>query len=109
MGNPSELAKSALAAPWPDLKRVARAVSHVTRWKMLRELSLGEPREIIELANVAGCSYDSALKHLGVLQRAGLVTRGRGKVFVMHREHLPVPGERVADFGHCVLRLEEAK
>ena len=54
-------------------------------------------------------SYDSALKHLGVLQWAGLVTRGRGKVFEMHREHLPVPGERVVDFGHCVLRLEEAR
>ncbi len=103
------MTKSALATPWPDLNRLMRAISQVTRLKMLRELSLGEAREIIELANVAGCSYESAIKHLGVLQRAGLVTRGRGKVFVMHKQHLPVPGERVVDFGHCVLRLEEAK
>lgn len=109
LGNPSELTKSGLAQPWPDLKRLARAISQVSRLKMLRELSLGEAREIIELANVVGCSYDSALKHLRVLQQAGLVTRGRGRVFVMHREHLPVPGARVVDFGHCVLRLEEAK
>ena len=59
---------------------------------MLRELSLGEAREIIELANVAGCSYKSGIKHLGVLQAAALVTRGRGKVFVMHKQYLPVRG-----------------
>jgi hypothetical protein len=104
-----EITKSSLAKPWPDRERLAGALSHITRWKMLRELSLGEPREIIELAKVAGCSYESAIKHLAVLQRAGLVTRGRGRVYEMHKQHLLVPGARVVDFGHCVLRLEDVQ
>lgn len=87
---------------------MAGALSHVARWKMLRELSLGEPREIAELATVADCSYDSAIKHLGVLLDAGLVIRGRGRVFQMQKQHLPFPGERIVDFGHCLLRLDAA-
>jgi hypothetical protein len=73
---------------------------------MLRELSLGEPREIRELAVIGGCSYDSAAKHLQVLLKHGLVTRGRGCLFQIQKHHLPEPGKRVVDFGHCVLRLD---
>ena len=104
-----EAVKSGLAKPWPDLEQLMLVVSHVTRLKMLRELSLGEVREIQELAQVAGCSYDSALKHLAMMARASLVTRGRGGVYLMHRQHLPVAGERVVDFGWVLLRLEEVK
>ena len=88
---------------------MALALGNVRRLKMLRELSLGEPREIIELAHAAGCSYESALKHLAMLARTGLVTRGRGGVYLMHAKNLPVPGERVADFGYFLLRLEDVK
>jgi hypothetical protein len=95
-----------VVAPLPDLEGLVGTLSHLPRWKMLRELSLGEPREIAEMATVAGCSYDSALKHLGVLVNAGLVVRGRGKLFQIPKQYLPSPGERVVDYGHCVLRLD---
>jgi len=64
--------KNTEVAPLPDLKRLAQALSHVARWKMLKELTPGEPRTIAELATAAGCSYESAVKHLVVLRRAGL-------------------------------------
>ena len=105
----SEAVKSGLPKPWPDLERLALMVSHVTRLKMLRELSLGEVREIRELAQVAGCSYDLALKHLGLMARAGLVARGRGKVYLIPPQFLPVAGERVVDYGWVLLRLEEVQ
>jgi hypothetical protein len=97
---------AAVNPPLPNLERLAHALSHVTRWKMLRELSLGEPCGIVELARATGCSYDSAIKHCGVLLKAGLVARGRGKVFQIQKHHLISSSERTVDFGHCLLRLE---
>jgi predicted transcriptional regulator len=92
--------------PLPDLEPLLNAISHPKRWKMLRELSLGEPREISEMAEVGGCSYDMARKHLAVLMHAGIVVQGRGRLFQIQKHHLPAPGERVVDFGHCLLRLD---
>lgn len=105
MDNSSANAGGPSAMPRPDLELMLGAISHVARWRMLRELSLGEPREISELAGAAGCSYDSALKHIAVLIKAGLIVRGRGGLLQMQRQHLPTPGERLVDFGHCLLRL----
>jgi len=61
---------------------------------MLRELSCGEARSVLKLSAVAGCSYQSAVKHLAVPHVTGLALRGRGKP--------------VVDFGHCQLRLNAA-
>jgi hypothetical protein len=71
-------------------------------------LSAGEPRTIAELAKVAGCTYDSGLKHLGVLAAAGLVVKGRGHLYQIPPHHLPAPGARIVDCGHCLLRLDAA-
>ena len=97
---------NAVARPLPDLKQTLHAVSQMSRWKMLKELTCGEARTITELAAVGGCSYASGIKHLQVLHRAGLVERGRGGVYQLQKHHLPTPGEPVVDFGHCLLRLE---
>jgi hypothetical protein len=93
-------------APSIDLELLAGALSHVARWKILRELSLGEPREIRELSAIAGCSYDSAIKHVGVLVEAGLAERGRGKTVQVPKKFISAQGERTLDFGHCLLRLD---
>jgi hypothetical protein len=76
---------------------------------MLRELSLGEPRETGELGTLAGCSYDSAVKHLRILSDAGLVVRGRGRLIQIPKQYLSSPAERVIDFGYCLLRLDAVK
>jgi len=92
----------------PDLKQALRAISQLSRWKMLKELSCGEARTIAELAAVDGCSYESGVKHLVVLRKAGLLERGRGGVYQLVRQYLPTPGQPEVGFGHCLLRLDAA-
>jgi DNA-binding transcriptional ArsR family regulator len=105
--NPTpEPPKTATGTPRPDLERLASALGHTTRWKMLKELSAGEPRTIDEMAKVAGCSYDNASKHLGMLRKAGLVVQGRGRLYEVPKSYLPTPGQPVVDYGHCLLRLD---
>jgi hypothetical protein len=45
-------------------------------------------------------------KHLAVLRKAGAVVQGRGRLYQISPQHLIAPGERVVDFGHCLLRLD---
>jgi len=94
--------------PSPDLAKLVHALGSLSRWKMLKELSCGEARTVSELGAVAGCSYQSAVKHLAVLREAGLAVRGRGKLYQLQKHHLPVPGQPFVDFGHCLLRLDKA-
>jgi hypothetical protein len=37
---------------------------------------------------------------------AGVVLQGRGKLYRLAPGFQPQPGQRVLDFGHCVLRLD---
>jgi predicted transcriptional regulator len=104
MNSTPETAKTGL--PRPDLELLVTAISHTRRWKMIKELCCGEPRTIKEMAEVGGCSYDNASKHLGVLFRVGIVVRGRGRVYELAKRYLPAPGKSEVDFGHCVLRLD---
>ena len=106
MNSTLESAPTAAPAQRPDIDQLIAALRHRNRWKMLKELCAGEPRTIAELAKVAGCSYDNAAKHLAQLYRAGLVLRGRGRVYEMARQYLPTPGQPVVDIGHCLLRLD---
>ena len=109
MNSTSGTSKDNTTQPLPDLERLTNAIGHVTRWKMLRELTAGEARSIAELAVAGGCSYESAVKHLVVLRKAGLVVQGRGRLYQIQKHHLPMPGEPVVDFGHCLLRLDAGK
>ena len=108
MNSTPETTKTPVGTPLPDLERLVSALGHTTRWKMLKELSAGEPRTIDEMAKVAGCSYDNASKHLAMLRRAGLMVRGRGRLYQVPKQYLPTPGQPVVDFGHCLLRLDAA-
>lgn len=108
MNSPANPPKVAVIAPLPDLTRLAKSLSHVARWKMLRELTAGEPRTIAELAAAGGCSYESARSHLAALRRAGAVVQAHGQLYSIPRQHLPTPGEAVVDYGHCLLRLDAA-
>lgn len=97
-----------LTAPSPDLAQLARALGSLPRWRMLKELSCGEARSVTELAAVAGCSYQSAVKHLAILHVTGLAVRGRGKLYQIPKQFFPTPGQPVVDYGHCQLRLDKA-
>jgi DNA-binding transcriptional ArsR family regulator len=108
MNSTPEPPKTAIGTPLPDLGRLVSALGHTTRWKMLKELSAGEPRTIDEMAKVAGCNYDNASKHLAMLRRAGLVVQGRGRLYQVPKQYLPTPGQPIVDFGHCLLRLDAA-
>jgi hypothetical protein len=108
MNSAPEIPKTVPAMPLAALEHVAAALGNPIRWKMLKELSVGEAREIGELAKAAGCSYASAIKHLAVLNRAGLALQGRGRLWQIPKHHLPAPGEGLVDTGHCVLRLNAA-
>jgi predicted transcriptional regulator len=100
--------KTAFGTPLPDLTRLVSGLGHITRWKMLKELSGGEARSIDELAKVSGCTYANAAKHLISLRAAGLIVQGRGRLYNIPKQYLPSPGEAVVDYGHCLLRLDAA-
>lgn len=106
MNSVSETSKVPAGMPLPDLELLITALGHSTRWKMLKELTCGEARTIDEMATVGGCRYDNASKHLARLVRAGLIVRGRGRLYQMAKQYLPTPGQPVVDFGHCLLRLD---
>jgi predicted transcriptional regulator len=107
MKPPTETPNAAPAESNRTLKLMARALAHITRWKMLKELSTGETRSIDEMAKASGCTYANAARHLIVLRRAGLVVQGRGRLYQIPRQHLPTPGQAVVDYRHCLLRLDQ--
>jgi predicted transcriptional regulator len=106
MNPTSEPPKNATVTPLPDIDGLIAALRHRSRWKMLKELTCGEPRTITELAKVAGCGYDNASQHLAQLFHGGLVERGRGRVYQIPKQYIPVPGQPILDYGHCLLRLD---
>src|ERR1035441_5475201 len=99
MNSTPETTKAATVAPLPDLELLAGALGNSPRWKMLKELSIGEPRMIGELATVAGCNYDNAGRHLAVLRKAGLVVQGRGRLYQIPKQYLSATGQPTVDYG----------
>ena len=94
--------------PLLDRNRLITALSHDTRWRILKELSAGEPMMVRELATRVGCSDTMASKHMAVLRDAGLVICRR-QLYQLQPHHVPKPGEPIVDFGHCLLRLDRAE
>src|ERR1700685_2061997 len=97
MSSTNEASKTATVTPLPDLKLLTSALGNSKRWKILKELTAGEPRSISELASVAGCKYDNAGRHLVVLRNAGLIVQGRGRLYHIPKQYLPTPGQPVVD------------
>ena len=104
----SETPKTTYPFPLPDSGRMVKAIGSPVRWKMLQELSKGEPRTIGELASAAGCNYDNAGRHLIVLRKAGLVVQGRGRLYQIPKQYLSTSGQPHVDYGHCLLRMDAA-
>jgi predicted transcriptional regulator len=106
MNTASDAQKTMAIQPLPNLSLLANALGHTARWKILKELSAGEPRMVQELAKAVGCSPDMTSKHLAVLRKAGAVVQGRGRLYQIPKQHLPALGQSIVDFGHCLLRLD---
>lgn len=88
---------------------MAASLGHTNRWKILRELSAGEPLMVKEIAERIRISADLTSRHMAVLRRAGLVVCGRGNLYAIPKPYLPVPGQRLIDYGHCLLRFDETE
>ena len=82
------------------------ALGDATRWRILGELSAGEPLMVVELAERLGKGSSAISKHLGVLRRAGLVAQARNRLHRIPAQFLSSPGSRTVDFGFCLLRFE---
>lgn len=94
-------------APTPE--QLAGVLGSYPRWRILKELAIGEPRNLVELTAASGCSYEATVKHMMYLRRAGVVVQGRNKVYQLPTRFLPTPGQRIVDFGYCVLRFDAGK
>ena len=105
MNVPQNTLRIVPAQHWPPLRPLLRALGDPLRWRILAELSTGEPLMVLEIAERLGRSADLVSKHLAVLRAAGVVESGRGRLYQIAKPYQPAPGERVLDFGHCVLRL----
>ncbi len=86
--------------------QLALGLGHPLRWRLLAELSAGEPRMVVELARHFRLPPTTVSKHLAAMRRAGVVTVTR-RLYTIPAYFRPVPGERIVDFGRCVLRLGE--
>jgi predicted transcriptional regulator len=80
-------------------------VSSSIRWRILRELAMGDQLMVAELAERIRQSNDVTSKHLGVLRRAGVVIHGRNRLYQIAPQFLADKTERLIDFGYCLLRL----
>jgi DNA-binding transcriptional ArsR family regulator len=64
---------------------------------------------VIEIAERIGRNPDITSRHLAVLRKTGLVVTNRAGLYSIPKQYLPTPGQRVVDFGHCLLRLDTAR
>ena len=103
---PTETSKTTAATMLPDLNKLAAAMSHPNRWRILKQLANGQPHMVLEIARAVGCSADMTSKHLAKLRAAGLVVQGHAQLYQIPAQLLPTPGAATVDCGLCLLRLD---
>lgn len=92
-----------------ELDRVCKALAHESRRQILLVLHFrGGEMPAGDIARRFGCSWPTTTRHLGVLQRAGLVRaerRGRERVYRLDRARLRrVMGDWLAWFDEGRVR-----
>jgi len=94
------------AAPAIPFDILLTAIGERTRWFILRELIVGEPLPVIELARRLGAPATNIAKHAQFLHRSGILDRGYGKLYRIAPRFL-VPGAPASlDFGAALIRLD---
>ena len=89
----------------PIVKALA-VIASLPRCLILRELSMGEPLPINEIARRLGATTSGISKHCSILHDSGIVYRGYGGLYAIDPRFL-VPGERSIDLGFVVIRLDQ--
>ena len=100
MSEPTSTLPAHLALSLEDFTRV---IGDATRWRILAELSKGEPLMVNEIARSIGRSDTVVSKHLGVLRSVRVVEIGRGRMYQIVAPFRVAPG--VLDFGYGRLRM----
>jgi DNA-binding transcriptional ArsR family regulator len=90
--------------PTIALDDLLAVISNLSRWKLLRELPSGEPFMVLELAERVRLSPDVVSKHLALFRHAGIVLKGRNRLYQLAPQFLADKTNRVLDFGWCLLR-----
>jgi biotin operon repressor len=105
MDNPSSTTPTP-TPPLPPRTKLISAIGCEKRWTILAALCDGEPLPASDIAKLIGCTVSGASKHMWALCNAGVVVQGKGRLYRLAPGVQPQPGQRVVDFGHCVLRLD---
>jgi predicted transcriptional regulator len=105
MTTPQTPSGTPATSPAVSFGPMVTALGDPNRWLILAELSDGEPHMVVEIAGAIKRSPDSTSKHLAVLRKAGMVVIGQAGLYRIPKQFLPTPGERVVDYGYCLLRL----
>lgn len=104
--DPPSATHGAVAVPTLLVGPLVKAVGDPLRWAIVRELSSGEPRMVIEIARALRKPPTLISKHLVWLRKAGAVVTGRGRLYSIPPQFVPSPGDGVVDYGHFVLRTK---
>ena len=88
---------------------VMSAIANPMRRAILAHLCDGEPMGATDIAGLVKSDPSNIARHFLVMRRAGIIVIGRGKLHRIPPQFMPVPGARIVDFGHCLLRLDVQK
>ncbi len=97
-----------LPKPMPtpaSLDDILSAIGDINRWRILVELSKGEPLPVAELSRRIGRPANVLSKHIAQLREAGIVTRGFGNLYRIPADTLDIAA-RTVDIGPMLLRLD---
>ena len=92
--------------PRLPIDKAMTIVSSLPRWLILRELSMGVPLPINEIARRVRSTPSGTSKHCSVLLDSGIVYRGYGGLYAIDPRFL-VAGERSIDLGFALIRLDQ--
>ena len=88
------------------LEGLCRALSDATRWRILRELSKGEPLPVQELARRVGRPRAQVSKHMAMLREVGVAIAVYGRLYRFTPGVRVLAEERLLDLGYCLVRLD---
>jgi DNA-binding transcriptional ArsR family regulator len=86
-----------------SLEQFTKAIGTPTRWRVLAELSKGQPLMVIEIARAIGRKDVVVSKHLAVLRKIRAVEIGRGRMYQIVAPFFIAPG--ILDFGYGRLNM----
>ena len=90
--------------PIPDYGKLLGVIGSYNKWLILNEL-MTEGQAGLDIARLLNIGVAGAMKHLTDLVDAGVVVRGKGRVYQIAPAYRPKDGQRGLDFGHAVLRF----